>query len=382
MNILIFSTDYKPNTGGIAEYTYQVAKHFQKKGHYVVVLSIKMPGSKEFDRKQSFKTVRVANSFLLSCWRLTYALISIAKQYKIEYVFSTITHPCGEITYLLGKFLKYKAVVAVHGYEVMYPGKTFRQRIKLIFKPLRTYIYNNVDAIFTVSNFSRKKLMKSGVRPWQISVFNNGVDISKWENRDLEKEAQLRRTLNLGSRKVILSISTLGERKGHDIVLKALPQVIKEVPHLAYLIGGVGPKRSCLENIVNSLKLQPYVRFLGFVAEEDISSLYHLSDVFVLISRQSGTSVEGFGIVFLEANACRKPVIGGHSGGISDAVIDGKTGLLVDPESPPQIARALIRLLKDARLAKKLGNQGYKRVRNELTWEKIVPKMLSKFGIY
>ena len=379
MNILVFSTDYKPKPGGIGEYTYQVAKCLRKKGHNVVVLSTRIPGDKEYDKKQCFRTVRVTNLFPLSLLMLAFTLILLVRQHRIECVFSTITHPAGEIAYLVSKFLKFKAIIAVHGYEVIYLNKTFRQRVKSGLRPLRTHVYNNVDEIFTVSSFSRRKLIESGVWPSQISVFNNGVDPSRWERRDLAKETELAIILDLEGRKVVLSISTLGDRKGHDMVLRALPTVIKEVPDLVYLIGGAGPRRSYLENMVNFLNLQSYVRFLGFVPDEHVCPLYYLSDIFVLPSRESGTSVEGFGIVFLEANACKKPVIGGDSGGIPDAVINEKTGLLVDPENPGEIATALIRLLKDSELAEALGNQGYERVKRDLTWNKVVSRMLVKF---
>ena len=159
------------------------------------------------------------------------------------------------------------------------------------------------------------------------------------------------------------------------MVLKALPEVLKIIPNLIYLIGGTGPTRKPLESLVKSLNLKDLVKFLGYIPKEDLSSYYHLSDMFIMPNREVGTSVEGFGIVFIEANACKKPVIAGRSGGALDAVVDGKTGLLVNPEDHSDIAKALIKLLSNEKLAKQMGEIGYNRVKNELTWERIVSKM-------
>jgi phosphatidylinositol alpha-1,6-mannosyltransferase len=116
------------------------------------------------------------------------------------------------------------------------------------------------------------------------------------------------------------------------------------------------------------------VIFAGRLPDEKLPEYYAACDVFVMLSREvrtrnGGTLGEGFGIVFLEAGACGKPVIGGRTGGISDAVLDGVTGLLVDPDDHYAVAKAIISILKDGDLAHRLGSQGCDRVRRELTWD-------------
>jgi phosphatidyl-myo-inositol dimannoside synthase len=112
------------------------------------------------------------------------------------------------------------------------------------------------------------------------------------------------------------------------------------------------------------------VIFAGQVPAADLPEIYALSDVFVMPSRApaEANDVEGFGMVFLEANACAKPVIGGRSGGIPDAVMDGVTGLLVNPHDSEEIAAALTRLLTDTDLASRLGQQGRLRVVRDFAW--------------
>jgi phosphatidylinositol alpha-1,6-mannosyltransferase len=170
--------------------------------------------------------------------------------------------------------------------------------------------------------------------------------------------------------KVILTVGRLVERKGHEFVLKALPLIAERYPQLKYLIIGKGPMEKKLRNIVERKKLSDVVEFHGEV--DNIADFYGNCDVFIMPSRfiEKKGDVEGFGLVFLEANFFGKPVIAGNSGGISDAVIDGETGILVNPENPKEIADAVLKLFDDPKLARKLGEQGRKRVLEEFTWDR------------
>jgi phosphatidylinositol alpha-1,6-mannosyltransferase len=169
-------------------------------------------------------------------------------------------------------------------------------------------------------------------------------------------------------------------------VIKALQSLKDEYPQIAYLIVGDGPERTNLEKEVQLRKLNDQVHFLGLFPYEDVLEIYQQADLFILTSRmivdEKITGIEGFGIVFLEANACGLPVIGSRVGGIPDAVKDGETGLLVDPENPAEIAAAIKTLMLDENLRKKLGQNGIQWAR-EHDWSKIVPryvKILEEVG--
>jgi len=164
-------------------------------------------------------------------------------------------------------------------------------------------------------------------------------------------------------------VGRLVQRKGHDMVIKAMPEIIKQVPDCIYLIVGGGPYKQTLERLVNKNNLRDWVKFIGTASHQDLPALYQLADVFIMPARQlDNGDVEGFGIAYLEANLFGKPVIGGKSGGVADAVIDGQTGLLVDPTDVSQIAKAAIKLLTDEAYAAKLGTQGLQRVNEEFDW--------------
>jgi phosphatidylinositol alpha-1,6-mannosyltransferase len=153
-------------------------------------------------------------------------------------------------------------------------------------------------------------------------------------------------------------------------VIEALPEIIKKVPNVIYLICGKGPHKKKLISLVNKNNLSDYVKFLGQLPQEDLTAYYQLCDVFIMPSRQlPNGDVEGFGIVFIEANLFGKPVIGGRSGGIPEAILDGQTGVLVNPIDIINIADAAIQLLTDKTLSQRLGQQGQIRARNDFDWK-------------
>jgi phosphatidylinositol alpha-1,6-mannosyltransferase len=113
------------------------------------------------------------------------------------------------------------------------------------------------------------------------------------------------------------------------------------------------------------------------VGDDELPSMYGMCDVFVMPSRADlgACDVEGFGIVYLEANACGKPVIAGKSGGIADAVLDGETGLLVPPDSPETLADSICRVLTHEEYAERLGRQGRERAIREFSWDAIADRV-------
>jgi phosphatidylinositol alpha-1,6-mannosyltransferase len=176
---------------------------------------------------------------------------------------------------------------------------------------------------------------------------------------------------------IILSVGNLVSRKGHDMVIRALPRLLDIMGDVTYLIVGDGPHRAELEALALALGVRERVAFAGRVPDEDLPDIYALCDAFVLPSREQLDScdVEGFGMVFLEANASGKPVVAGRSGGIGDAVLDGETGLLVDPLDPDCIASSIGKLLANPQLASRMGEQGRERAVREFSWPAVAARL-------
>jgi glycosyltransferase involved in cell wall biosynthesis len=169
----------------------------------------------------------------------------------------------------------------------------------------------------------------------------------------------------------LLSVGNLKERKGYHISLRAFAELQKEYPAARYRIAGSGlgsKYHKKLQNQIRRLGLRN-VDFLGPVDRESLDRLYAESSVFVLTSQEERDHFEGFGLVFLEAGAHGLPVIGSRSGGISDAVQDGKTGFLFDPLDIPAIASGMIQLVREPDLARRLGQNG-RMLAESLSWER------------
>jgi len=377
--VLVFSTDYKPDKGGISEHAYQVAKHLHLMGCKVIVMSVKKRGSAEFDRDQPFATYRVPpvpffGGLLLLLW-----LIAVCKREKIGHVYSAITRPCCEIAFIGSLFCRYENAVVVHGYESSYEGRGLRGWLKRKLKFIRTFIYNRIHRIVAVSIYTKKILTDSGVREGKIVVLPNGVDIEKWRDDCVEEELIDR--YNLSGKMIILTVGRLVRRKNHATVIEALDIVRLKFPEVRYLIAGEGPCEEELKMMVRNRHLESHVIFLGRYPQEKMNKLYNTCDIFVMPNTQVGSSVEGFGIVFLEANACRKPVIAGRSGGAVDAVVDGVTGFLVEPDDVEQLAGKIIEILSDPGLAERLGSNGYERVKKQFTWHEITSRMMGGLNV-
>lgn len=174
-----------------------------------------------------------------------------------------------------------------------------------------------------------------------------------------------------GERKVALvSTCRLIRRKGVDVVLKALPSVLKAFPAARYRIVGAGPEGVALRQLASQLGVANAVEFLGEVVPDALRDALSSADLFVLTPREVGTDREGFGIVYLEAAAQGLCAVGSRTGGVPEAVLHDLTGLLVPPDDPAATAEAIIRLLRDEELRSRLARAARERAVNEFSWSR------------
>ena len=177
--------------------------------------------------------------------------------------------------------------------------------------------------------------------------------------RIVARSPQLIAKYKIASKRVLLSVGRLVPRKGIDRTLEAMPKLLQRHPDLHYLIVGDGPYRERLQQMVAELGLASYVTFTGPIGDEELRAHYALCDLFVLPNREMPDGdTEGFGLVFLEANACGKPVVGGRAGGVVEAVQDGHNGLLVNGDNVDSIVEAVCKLLEDEALYQRLRRGG------------------------
>jgi phosphatidyl-myo-inositol dimannoside synthase len=175
---------------------------------------------------------------------------------------------------------------------------------------------------------------------------------------------------------VVVSVSRLVPRKGMDVLIDAAAALVPSFPDLTVVIAGSGRDRGRLDARVRSSGAP--VRMLGAVPDDELPRLYGVADVFVMACRDRwlGLEQEGFGIVFLEAAACGVPQVAGRSGGADEAVVHGKTGLVVDdPGDPGRVAGALRRLLGDEDLRRTMGRAARRRARTGFAWDLLAHRL-------
>ena len=239
--------------------------------------------------------------------------------------------------------------VVAHGVEVWQPLPLHRR------VPLR-----RARGILAVSAFTAQQAVKNQyLDPRDVFVLPPALDPNFVPATSADDEIP-------PGRNVLLTVGRLISSepgKGVDAVIRVLPEVLKRVPDLLYVVIGEGDLRPRLEQLAQQCAVQDHVFFVGRQESENLRRYYSRSDIYVMPSRQ-----EGFGLVFLEAMACGKPVIAANFGGAAEIVQESITGFLVDPDSPGQLADRLIRLLEDEDLRKKMGAAGRQVVQQRYTF--------------
>lgn len=266
-----------------------------------------------------------------------------------------------------------RLLVSVHGAEVLGPAASWRYRL-----PLR-FVLRRADAVLGVSRFSAAAAVRLGAPAGRVSVVPNGVDAGRFAPG--ARRADLVARWGLGGKRVVLTVGGLVERKGQDLVIRAMASLHGRFPDLAYLVVGgwalAGSREEALKSLARDLGVADRVVFTGPVGEEDLPDVYRLADLFAMpgrFVREKGW-VEGFGISYLEAAAAGVPSVAAAAGGAEDAVADGETGIVVPPEDAPAVAGAISRLLEDDGLRRRMGARARARVLEGFTWERSVERV-------
>jgi phosphatidylinositol alpha-1,6-mannosyltransferase len=165
-------------------------------------------------------------------------------------------------------------------------------------------------------------------------------------------------------------VGNVTERKGQEIVIRALPEILAQVPNTHYLIAGLPTRKKELLIIAEELGVADHVHFLGRVENRRLVSLLNCADVFVMTSRSTKDGdFEGFGIAAVEAALCGKPAVVSGDSGLAEAVIDGVTGIVVPQNDEEATADAIVSLLTDGERREEMGGAARKRALAGQTWE-------------
>lgn len=377
---LLISYFFPPEIGGIQNYLYHFCQGLEADKIVVLVNRNDKDKELEFDKKQNFKIYRekfFAFKLIKPSWLfLFFKILKIIKREKIEFLqFGHYHQFC--FVGLIYKFLfNLPYLIYFHGIDlfIVRQNKIKILLFKLITKKAKILIAN--------SNFIKNELIKFGIENKKIEVVTPGVDYKKFDL--CKKNEEIIKKYNLENKKIILSIGRLIKIKGFDLVIKVMPDILKEMPNLVYLIIGNSQQnnyRAELEKLISKLNLKNNVFLLGKVEDkEDLKSgYYNLAELVVAPSREIKYKkyfhAESFGIVSLEAQAMRKPVIAANVGGLSESISDQETGILFPPENIKILSLTIIKLLKNKELILKMGENGRKRIEKEFDWQKRIEKL-------
>lgn len=366
MKIVIPTVDYPPIEGGISSLTVHVARELAAAGHEVCVVAPLFPGQESFDEKEPVTVVRY-RGYGLGWFRFVpMALRSWDRSRRADLILGV------NIAYggILGCLAMRPFVTFAYAYEFLkfspslLPGRILRR------------VYNRSRAVIAISAFTRDTLAKYGIAPERIEVIYPGAPPAIPIPAD--EAAALRYRYVIEEKRIILAVGRLIERKGHRTLIEAMPKILAEVPNAHLVIVGQGPMMSACSRLAQQSGIREHVTFTGPLDDAEVRGLYSLCDVFALpTGTGAGGQVEGFGLVFSEAHAYGKPVVAGRSGGVVEAVLDGETGLLVEPDDAGAVADAIVTVLRDEVLAARLGESGRKRVETELNWTTFTQKLLA-----
>lgn len=235
-------------------------------------------------------------------------------------------------------------------------------------------VFGRAAAVIANSQNTRRLVIERGVCSDKVHVVTPGVDAERFT--PWVDGSAIRRQFAPNADLLLVSVGRLQRSKGHDLAISAVNALRHELPRLQYLIAGDGPERARLEGMVRDLGLQDHVTFAGIVEERLLPAFYAASDIFVHPNRIDGGVLEGFGIVFLEAAASARPAIGGKTGGVAEAVLDGVTGRLVSGTDAPELAETIRDLARSPEKRKQMGAEGRERVLRWFTWERAAQAVL------
>lgn len=333
-NLIVFSSDL-----GVAKQRYILDHN---------IIFRKMPSAKFFN-----------NFFLRFLYSLT--LLRVIKKVHLVHFLSDFPY-CAIPAF--NPFFKRPFIITAHGTYAVAPLENgFLERASLI------NAYRKAKKIFCISGFTQQEILKR-IKLTNTVIVNNGVDYNKFQ----------RAIFNISNSQGpnIIGVGVLKQRKGYHISIPAIVEVKKQYPDIKYYIVGNQSDRKYflnLKDIIQKNNIEKNIVFLENVSENDLIQMYYNTNLFVLTSINVNNNFEGFGLVYLEAGACGKPVIGAFGSGAEDAIINGETGILVPQNDIQKTSEAILKLLDNKELAQKMGENG-KNFAEKMNWDNVIEKYI------
>ncbi|MDP2833084.1 MAG: glycosyltransferase family 4 protein [Pseudomonadota bacterium] len=370
--LLVISELFLPTKGGTTVWYDAVYRRLGGKGTHIVTAAV--PDAEAFDRSHPNSIHRV---WLQRVWWLKPESLGMYLRMLLQSLFLVLHHrfdavhgaralPEGLVAWMVARLIRKPLLVYCHGEELTTWGKGRKFRAML-------WVYHHADANIANSEYTLEEMVRLGVPRESITLIYPGVDTERFHPGlpcdDLKQSIGLQ-----AGQKLILSVGRLVRRKGFDQVIRAIPELVRRGIDARYVLIGIGEDHDYLSSLARELGVAERVRLLGPVSPEDLPRWYNACDVFIMANREINGDTEGFGMVFLEAAACRKPAIAGDAGGTGAAVLEGETGFRVDGTCVQAVTSALASVLSDPSLAERLAQAAQERAESAFSWDSVAAK--------
>lgn len=360
--VLVVTNDFPPTFGGIQTYVRDYLSTLDPTKVVVFASTQHREDAMAFDGEQDYHVVRWPRSIMLPTPATARKMQQLIREHDIHTVWFGAAAPLALMANSARAAGARRIVASTHGHEVgwsMFPGS----------RHVLARIGRTVDCLTYVSHYARNRMAAAFGPSVAWEPMPGGVNTDLFQPNPAMRDA-LRARYGVTDKKVIVAVSRLVPRKGQDTLVKAMPAILREHPDAHLLVVGPGDYRVKLEKLARRLDVTKNITFTGAVDVEELPGHFVVGDVFALPVRTQlgGLSVEGLGIVFLEAQAAGVATVSGNGGGAPETVIDGETGLVVDSRDLDDVVARISSLLSDAPTRQRLATAARKTVMEKWTW--------------
>jgi phosphatidylinositol alpha-1,6-mannosyltransferase len=339
-NILLIASEFPPNAGGIGNHAYNLALQLAKENYNVTVaadiIEVDEKELSSFKKNLPFDFVEIKRNKILSLTYFSRVAKSIAAAKKNDVIICSGKFSLWSVNWLKLFYPAKKYIAVVHGSELDLKNESAK---KMVDRSLKKF-----DKIIAVSHYTKDFLPKNILQKIPVSVIANGINMEEFISFQKNKIENIFPENELS----LITIGSATERKGQENVINALPAMLQIFPNIHYHIVGKPVIQKQLETLAKRLNVLNKITFHGMVEREKLLQLLFHSKIKLMLSNHTSEGdFEGFGIAILEANAFAKPSIGADFGGITDAIENNKTGILVDVKNATAIAKALKEIIEN-----------------------------------
>lgn len=369
IRLLVLTELFLPTKGGTAVWAAEVYKRLGGKEIHIVTADV--PGAETVDathpntiHRISLKRVAWLRPESLSMYaRFFFKSLWLGVTHRFDAIHAFRALPEGLVAWAVARLTFRTVVIYAHGEELTTWGRGRKYQVMC-------FVLRRADRIIANSEHTRDTLLAMNVRPERIGIIYPGVDVAVF--RPELDITGLRESYGIHrDEKLVFSVGRLSRRKGFDQVICAIAALRAENLPLRYVIAGIGEDADYLDDLIREHTLENVAHRIGAVSEADLPRWLNACDVFAMPNREIDGDSEGFGMVFIEAAACGKPVLAGDAGGTGSAVLHNVTGLRVNGEDLASVVGGLRHLIEDHGCALQLGQSGLERVRERFAWEQV-----------